>query len=88
MIINVAIPGDIRVRDKEIEKIKKYRPLKHEIAPDGENQEVKCHSCSCWSIGAITTRFEKFVEDNGVDIRVEHAQKTALFFILRLVLGC
>ena len=32
MIIDVAIPGDTRVCDKEREKIKKYSLLKEEIA--------------------------------------------------------
>ena len=32
MIMDVAIPGDTRVCDKEQEKIKKYSLLKNEIA--------------------------------------------------------
>ena len=32
MIINVEIPGDTRVRDKEREKIEKYSLLKDKIA--------------------------------------------------------
>ncbi|XP_063599183.1 uncharacterized protein LOC134775554 [Penaeus indicus] len=31
-IIDIAIPGDVRVCEKEIEKIDKYKPLKDEIA--------------------------------------------------------
>ena len=31
-IIDVAIPGDVRVCEKELEKIDKYKPLKDEIA--------------------------------------------------------
>ena len=32
VIIDVALPGDDRVKDKELEKVEKYRLLKHEIA--------------------------------------------------------
>ena len=32
VIIDVAIPGDDRVKDKELEKLEKYRLLKNEIA--------------------------------------------------------
>ena len=32
VIIDVAIPGDDRVKDKEIEKLVKYQLLKDEIA--------------------------------------------------------
>ena len=42
------------------------------------------------ALGAISKRLEKFVKDIGINIRVEHVQKTALLGtarILRLVLG-
>ena len=42
------------------------------------------------ALGAISNRFEKFVMEVGIHIRVEHVQKTALLGsarILRLVLG-
>ena len=42
------------------------------------------------ALGAISNRFEKFVKEVGIHIRVEHVQKTALLGtarILRLVLG-
>ena len=32
VIIDVAIPGDDRVKDKELEKLEKYELLKNEIA--------------------------------------------------------
>jgi len=31
MIIDVAIPGDKRIHEKEVEKIEKYQELKREI---------------------------------------------------------
>ena len=31
VIIDVAIPGDCRIREKEIEKIEKYQNLKREL---------------------------------------------------------
>ena len=31
LIIDVAIPGDCRIREKEIEKIEKYQNLKREL---------------------------------------------------------
>ena len=42
------------------------------------------------ALGAISNRFEKFVKEVGIHIRVEHVQKTALLGsarILSLVLG-
>ena len=43
------------------------------------------------ALGAISTGFEKYIAAIGIEMRVEHAQKTALLAtarILRLVLGC
>ena len=43
------------------------------------------------ALGAISTGFEKYIAAIGIEMRVEHAKKTALLGtarILRLVLGC
>ena len=43
------------------------------------------------ALGAISTGFEKDIAAIGIEIRVEHSQKTDLLRttrILRLVLGC
>ena len=43
------------------------------------------------ALGAISTDFEKYIAAIGIEMRVEHEQKTALLEtarILRLVLGC
>ena len=42
------------------------------------------------ALGAITNRLGKFMQEIGIDIRIEHVQKTALLGtarLLRLVLG-
>ena len=31
-----------------------------------------------WNIRNITTKFEKFIESLGIEIRIEHFQKSAL----------
>ena len=43
------------------------------------------------TLGALSTSFEKYIAAIEIEMRVEHAQKTALLMtarILRLVLGC
>ena len=43
------------------------------------------------ALGAISAGFEKYITAIGIEMRVEHAQKTALLEtarILRLVRGC
>ena len=42
------------------------------------------------ALGAITNRFGKCMQEIGIDIRIEHVEKTALLGtarVLRLVLG-
>ena len=89
-IIDVAIPGDVRACEKELEKIDKYKPLKDEIARLWEMQKATIIPIVVGALGAITNRFGKFMQEIGIDIRIEHVQKTALLGtarLLRLVLG-
>ena len=89
-IIDVAIPGDVRACEKELEKIDKYKPLKDEIARLWEMQKVTIIPIVVGALGAITNRSGKFMQEIGIDIRIEHVQKTALLGtarLLRLVLG-
>ena len=43
------------------------------------------------ALRAVSTRFQKFVEDIGITLKTGHAQKTALLGtagVLRLLLNC
>ena len=83
MVMDVAIPGDTKVCDKEREKIEKYSLLKDEIARLSRMKKVV--------VIPITTKFEKYIESLGIDIRTEHVQNTALLGtarIIRKVLSC
>ena len=88
-IIDVAIPGDVRVCEKELEKIDKYKPLKDEIARLRKMRRVTVIPTVVGALGAITTQFEKCVKEVGIETLVEHVQKIALLGtakVLRLVL--
>ena len=50
VIIDVAIPGDTRVCDKEREKIEKYSLLKDKNCQIMANEKGRCDSHCCWSI--------------------------------------
>ena len=90
-IVDVAIPGDVRIPEKEIEKIEKYGPLKDEIARLWDIRKVSVIPVVVGAVGALSITFEKFIKDIGITLKTEHAQKTALLRtarILRLVLNC
>ena len=70
MIIDVAIPGDARVYDKEREKIEKYSLSKGEIARLRKMKKVIVIPIVVGALGTITTNFEKYTESLGIEIRI------------------
>ena len=91
VIIGMAIPGDTRVCDKEQEKIEKYSFLKDEIARLWQMKKVILIPIVVGALGTVTTKFEKYIESLGIEIRIEHVQKSALSRtarIIRKVLSC
>ena len=91
MIIDVAIPGDTRICDKEREKIEKYSLLKDKIARLWQNEKVVVIPIMVRTLGAITTKFEKYIESFGIEIRINYVEKSALLGrarIIRKVLSC
>ena len=90
-IVDVTIPGEEWVNKKEVGKIEKYKVLKDEIVRMWDMKEVIVIPVVVGALGAISAGFEKYIAAIGIEMRVEHAQKTALLGtarILRLVLGC
>ena len=66
MIIDVAIPGDTRVCDKEREKIEKYSLLKDEIARLWQMKKVVVIPIVVGALGTIKTKFENHIESSSV----------------------
>ena len=91
MIIDVAIPGDARVCDKEREKIEKYSLLEDKIARLWQMKKVVVIPIVVGALGTITTKFEKYIENLGIEIGIEHVEKSALLGTARIrrkVLSC
>ena len=87
-IVDIAIPGDARVCEKEIEKVDKYKPLKDEVARLWNMRKVTVILIVVGALGTISSRFEKFMKEVGKHSRVEHVKKTAILGttgILKLV---
>ena len=85
MIIDVTIPGDTRVCDKERENIQKYSLLKDEIARLWRMKKDFVIAIVIGGLGTITTTFEKYIESLGTEIRIEHIQKSALLGTARII---
>ena len=65
--------------------------LKNKIARMSSMKKVIVIPVVVGTLGVISTGFEKYVAAIGIEIKVEHGQKTALpraARILRLAFGC
>ena len=90
VIIDVAIPGDDRVKDKELEKVEKYQLLKDEIEKVWRMRKVIVIPVVIGALGAVSVNFKEYMKRIGVNVKLEVIQKTALLGtakILRKVLS-
>ena len=65
-------------REREQEKVEKYRLLKNEIARLWKMKKFIVIPIAVWALETISTKFEKYIERIGIEIRMEHVQKSAL----------
>ena len=80
-IIDIGIPGDKRVQEKEVEKIEKHQPLKDEMA----RLWVKVVPVVIGALGMITKKFEGYIKECDDNIRIEVIQKTTLLGSARIL---
>ena len=78
VIIDVAIPGDDRVKDKELEKVEKYRLLEDEIVKVWHMRKVIVGPVVIEAFEAASVNMKQYMKQIGVKVRVEVIQKTAL----------
>ena len=81
-IIDIAIPGDNRVKGKEQEKIEKYQPLKEQIGKLWNMEKV---TVIPGPLGCISYCFEEHMEKIGIDVKLQVIQKTALLGTARIL---
>ena len=77
-INDIAIPGDARVKDKELEKIEKCQLLREEIRKLSKLKKVTAKPVVVGASGAVSDMFDKRMEKLGITIRLEVIQKTVL----------
>ena len=90
-IIDIAIPGDIRVSEKEKEKIERYQELKREIKRMWNIRSITVIPVVVGALGSTSKKLKKCIEELGVVISTVLLLKTALLGtarILRKVLNC
>ena len=90
-IIDIAISGDIRVSEKEKEKMERYQELKGEIKRMWNIRSIKVIPVEVGALGSTSKKQKKCIEQLGVVISTVLLQKTSLLGTartLRKVLDC
>ena len=59
--------------------------LKDKIARLWQMKKVVVIPIVVGALGTITTKFEKYIESLGIEIRIEHVQKSALLGTARTI---
>ena len=79
------------MKEREVGKTEKYKVFKDEIARMKGMKKVIVILLVVGALGSISSGFGKYIAAIRIEMKVEHAQKTALLGtarVLRLVLGC
>ena len=84
-IIDIAISGDARVKDNELEKIEKYQLLRKEMRKLWKLKKVTIVPAVIGGLGAVSDMFDKQMEKLGITIRLGLIEKTALLGMARLL---
>ena len=85
LIIDIAVPADVRVEEKEREKVKKYQDLKREIRRLWKLKKVEVVPVVIGALGSVTKGFDRWIEKLGITFSVGVVQKTALLGTARIL---
>ena len=68
IIIDIAVPADVRVREKERQKVEKYHDLKREIGRLWKLKLVEVVPVVIGAVGSVTKGFDRWIEKLGIPI--------------------
>ena len=83
--MDIASPWDLRVYEKEGEKIENYQDLKREIGRPWGNRHLEVVPIVVGALGVVSNRLDVRLEKLGVTIRTGLLQKTALLGTARIL---
>jgi len=78
LIVDVAIPVDHNIKDKENEKITKYQDLRHELKKIWKLKKAEVVPIVVGALGAIPKDLEKHLKKIANTITIRGIQKTAI----------
>ena len=84
VIIDVAVPDDCRIHEKEIEKIEKYQNLKRELKRLWSLKKVEVVLVLVGALGRMSKGFSGWKDTLGIKLNVAMVQKSILLGTARL----
>ena len=85
IIIDIAVPADVRVGEKEREKVEKYHDLKREIGILWKLKMVEVVPVVIGALGCVTKGFDRWIKKLGIPLSVGVMQKTTLLGTARIL---
>ena len=85
IIIDIAVPADVRVKEKEKEKVEKYQDLKKEIKRLWKLGNVEIVPVVVGALGSVSAEFERWMGKLGITCNVGVMQKSVLFRNTRIL---
>ena len=86
IIIDNAVPANVRVGEKEREKVEKYQDLKREIGRLWKLKLVEVVPVVIGALGSVTKGFDRCIEKLRIPLNVGVMQKTALLGTARILI--
>ena len=85
IVIDIAVPADVRVEEKEKEKVEKYQDLKRGIRRLWKLRNVEIVPVVIGALGSVSTEFDRWMGKLGITFNVGVMQKTALLGTARIL---
>ena len=85
IIIDIAVPADARVEEKEKEKVEKYQYLKREIRRLWKLRNVEIVPVVIGDLGSVSAEFDRWMGKLGITCNVGVMQKAALLGTARIM---
>ena len=70
IIIDIALPVDVRIGEKEREKMEKYQDVKREIGRLCQLKMLEVVPAVIGALGSVTEEFDKWIKELGITSNV------------------
>ena len=85
IIIDIGVPADVRVGEKEREKVEKDQDLKRNIRRFWKLKMVEIVSIVAGAFGSVRKEFDRWIEKLGITYNVGVMQKNVLLDTTRIL---